>query len=107
MPNPAVTTTTDLAESVFFRPKKDENGFEPCRQSISALLLASIQEDKTKVMGLLHPDPAKPLDISMLSHIPFLRAANWPFESGEIITEWVIKSPKGFEVLHTFPIGNL
>jgi len=47
--------TTDLKNSVFFR---FSNGIvEPCRQSISAILLISILADSSLAVGILHPAP--------------------------------------------------
>jgi len=83
---------TSLEHSVFFR--FDENGsVEPCRQSISAILLVGLFHDSCSVVGLLHPEPAYCFPISLLPDIPFLRIANWPMTEGMIETEWIISDP--------------
>lgn len=87
-----VHLTTDLKDSVFFRFK---NGvLEPCRRSISAILLISIFADKSLVVGVLHPDPQYEFPIRLLPSVPFLRMKRWPPENHSIETEWVIHSPK-------------
>lgn len=84
--------TTDLKDSVFFRFR--DGIFEPCRQSISAILLISIFADKLYVVGILHPHPQHSFPISLLPSVPFLRMKKWPPENHGIETEWVIHSPK-------------
>lgn len=102
-PNPSISITTDLGESVFFRFDKDGH-VQPCRQSISAILLAHVHGDGTSVLGLLHPQPQVELPIGMLPNIPFLRASNWPFADGIIQTEWIIARPSAKRFIH-FPAG--
>jgi hypothetical protein len=83
--------TTDLQDSVFFR---FENGVvEPCRRSISAILLVSIFADKCLAVGILHPQPQHVFPIRLLPSVPFLRMKKWPPENHSIETEWVIHNP--------------
>ncbi len=101
-PNSSVSTVTDLKESVFF--KFDGSGrVEPCRRSISALILALIHGEGANLTGLLHPDPVVKFPIQMLAGVPFLRVSNWPFSDGKIETEWTIykPTPKKFFYLST------
>jgi hypothetical protein len=89
---------TDLDKSVFMRP--GPNGtIEACRQSISAILLVAVHGDKSEVHGILHPEPAYPLNVEFLPEIPFVRISRWPINDGKIFTEWVVGSPSG----HRFP----
>lgn len=90
--------TTDLKDSVFFRFKSGV--VEPCRQSISAILLVSIFADKSFVVGILHPHPQHVFPISLLPSVPFLRMSNWPPENYVIETDWVIHSPKPAAFYH-------
>ncbi|OPY65708.1 MAG: hypothetical protein A4E57_03072 [Syntrophorhabdaceae bacterium PtaU1.Bin034] len=90
--------TTDLKDSVFFRFR---NGIvEPCRQSISAILLVSIFADKSLIVGILHPHPQHVLPISLLPSVPFLQITKWSPENYVIEAEWVIHSPKPAAFYH-------
>lgn len=96
------TQYTALETSVFIKPGPDGT-IVPCRQSISAILLIAVYGDKSQVWGILHPQPAYPLNINFLPNLPFVRISPWPVADGKIMTEWVIASPEGFETPH-FPI---
>jgi hypothetical protein len=89
---------TDLKDSAFFRFKN--GAVEPCRQSVSAVLLVSIFGDKSLIVGVLHPDPQYPFPISLLRSVPFLRLKKWPPENSAIEMEWVIRSPRAAEFYH-------
>ena len=92
-PDPNVSEVTDLKESLFFRPD-GKGGIEPCRQSISAVLLSMIGRDgECIVYGALHPDAARPLPTNRLRDIPFARVHPWPPKDGLIQVEWVVSSP--------------
>jgi hypothetical protein len=96
--NKGIHLTTDLKNSVFFR---FNNGLvEPCRQSISVVLLVSIFADKALVVGILHPVPQHAFSIRLLPTVPFLRMKKWPPEGRGIETEWVVYSPKPAEFVH-------
>ncbi len=74
--DPKVYLTTDLKDSVFFRFK---NGIlEPCRKSISVVILLSVLGDKCLAVGILHPDPQHVFSIGLLPSVPFLRMKRWP-----------------------------
>ena len=90
---------TDLKNAIFMRPQPDGT-VEAVRKSISAILLVGVYGDKSEVWGILHPDPAYPLNVELLSKVPFVRVAHWPIVDGHISTEWVIGNPKGFESAH-------
>lgn len=92
VPNAKSQLITNLDNSVFFR--FNEKGLmEPCRQSISAILLAVLDSDSCLLLGVLHPQPSHFFDISCLPDVPFVQVANWPCLNGQIMTEWVIHNP--------------
>jgi len=93
---------TDLEKSVFMKP--GPNGtIVACRKSISAILMMAVHRNKSEVWGILHPEPAFPLNIAFLPDVPFVRVAQWPVVNGKILTEWVVASPSGYSA-HHFPI---
>lgn len=65
-------------------------GLEPdgtivaCRKSISAILLLAVYRDRFAVWGILHPEPARPMNIAYLPNVPFVRVSRWPIVDGEI-----------------------
>ncbi len=73
-----VGLSTDLKDSVFFRFKN--GSLESCRRSISAILLISIFDDKSLIVGILHPDPHYVFPIMIIPSVPFLRLKKWPPE---------------------------
>lgn len=90
---------TDLEKSAFMKP--GPNGtIVACRKSISAILLVAVHGNKSEVWGILHPEPAFPLNIAFLPDLPFIRIAQWPVLDGKILTEWVVASPTGHSVYH-------
>jgi hypothetical protein len=94
-----VRMTTDLRSSAFFAP--GENGqVVPRRQSVSAVLLIGLFGDQSNVVGLLHPAPARPLNIEPFREVPFLRVRNWPIVAGAIHSEWVVSSPEAKSFPH-------
>jgi hypothetical protein len=93
---------TDLRGSVFMKP--GHNGtIVACRKSISAILLVAMHRDSSDVWGILHPKPARPLNVAFLPDLPFVRIAQWPIVDGKIFTEWVIANPRG-HIVHHFPV---
>jgi hypothetical protein len=93
---------TDLESSLFIKP--GPNGtIIPCRQSISAILLIAVYGGQSEIWGILHPEPAQPLDYGFLPKLPFVRIAKWPIVDGKIFTEWVVANPNGYTAYH-FPI---
>jgi hypothetical protein len=93
---------TDLEKSVFMKP--GPNGtIVACRKSISAILLVAVHGNKSEIWGILHPEPAFPLNVAFLPDLPFVRIAQWPIVDGKILTEWVVASPTGHGAYH-FPI---
>ena len=95
-PKPSLGLETSLEESVFFRFQKGTDKLEPCRESISAILLCAIYEYDTRIVGLLHPVPNHEFPIQYLPSIPFVRVKEFPFENNSIHTEWATyKRTKG------------
>jgi len=90
---------TDLSMSAFMKPGPG-GSILPARQSISAILLIAVHGTESVVHGVLHPEPAYPLNERFLPDIPFLRIAEWPIADGRISTEWVIAHPEGRKVHH-------
>ncbi len=100
-PNPDSELVTDLRESVFFR--FSANGtIEPCRQSISAILLVQIFDDECRVVGILNPMPSVEFAISLLPSMPFVRVNPWPIQQNRIFTEWTIHNPGPKRFYYTF-----
>ena len=89
---------TNLKDSVFFKFK--DGKIESCRRSISAILLVSMLEDKSSIVGVLHPDPKYAFALDTLPTVPFLRLKNWPPEDEHIETEWVIRMPRPADFYH-------
>ncbi len=79
--------SSQLSNSVFFRFLKGR--IQPCRKTISAILLMAIFADQCQVSGLVHPDPNLVFDIKSLPEVPFFRLKSWPIINGIIETEWV------------------
>lgn len=80
---------TGLEDSVFFRFQKMTDKIEPCRQSISTILLCAIYGYDTRIVGILHPAPKYTFPINYLPSIPFVRLKEWPPENNILRTEWV------------------
>ena len=93
-----VGLSTDLKDSVFFRFK--DGSLEACRKSISAILLISIFNDKSLIVGILHPEPQYVFSIKLFPSVPFVKMKKWPLENNIIETEWVIDRPKAGEFCH-------
>jgi len=92
----------NLENSVFMRP--GPNGtIVACRQSISAILLVSVHGDKSELWGILHPEPAYPLNIAFFPNLPFVRLATWPIIDGKFTPEWIVAHPRGHSVRH-YPV---
>jgi len=98
--------TTNLRNSLFFRPGADRKTIVPCRQNISAILLIAVHGEHSEIYGILHPEPAFPLNIQFFPKLPFIRVKSWPITNGLISTEWVVTAPDGLSVPH-FAIERL
>lgn len=94
------TPVTNLSDSVFLKPGSAGANIEACRKSISAVLLISVHGNHSRVLGILHPEAAWPLDYRLLPTIHFVRLAKWPIADGIIETEWVIGDPEPHKFLH-------
>ena len=88
-PKPGLGLETNLEHSAFFRLDEKTGQLESCRHSISAILLCSVSDYRTLIVGVLHPDPIHKLPIKCLPSIPFVRLKKWPPENSKIQTEWV------------------
>lgn len=88
---------TDLRNSAFLVRRME--GVALKRKSISALLLASIWDDKLELVGMLHPKPAVEFDWSIMPEVPFLRL-EWPVRNDALRTEWVIAMPQAKSFYH-------
>jgi len=62
--------STELKSAAFVRPEQ-ESMWEHARQTISAILLCCPIWGSTKVVGALHPGPARPFDPMVLPTVPF------------------------------------
>lgn len=86
-----ITRSTDLKKSVFFRRNKNNpNEIEPCRQSVSAILLVPISGNLLSVTGILHPKPEYHFDIQNLPDVPFITVEPWPLEDMTVHTKWLV-----------------
>jgi hypothetical protein len=90
---------TNLENSLFIKPGR-ANNIVACRQSISAAMLISVNGRDCDMWGILHPEAAYPLNITVFSRVPFVRVAPWPIVDGRIFTEWVTTHPFGYSVQH-------
>ncbi len=89
--------TTDLRNAVFCNMGLLD-GFanpiiSPRRQSISAILLIAIHPRESRVVGLLHPEPANPFDPHWFPRVPYLRFQHWPITGNKAATEWILGEP--------------
>lgn len=86
--------TTDFAHAAFCSlGLLDASGNQmitPRRQSISAILLITIHPNESRVVGLLHPEPATAFDPNWFPKVPYLRFTHWPLTSGKVETEWIL-----------------
>jgi hypothetical protein len=93
-----------LKNSVFFRAARDRPEIEPARRSISAILLLQIDPDGGAIIGILHPEPAQPLDPNTFARIHFVRLREWPIQAGgRFGVEWIGPAPSPTSYPH-FPI---
>lgn len=93
-----IGVVTRLKDSAFFR---FSNGtIEPCKRSISAILLVTILADRSLIVGVLHPDPVYQFPINLLPSVPFLRLKEWPPKDNHLETEWIIDKPKPGDFVH-------
>lgn len=91
-------SVTNLKNAAFFRLEGDR--IIAARRSISAILLIALWDDQLETVGLLHPDPAIPLDYTIFGDVPFLRV-EWPIQGGRLRTEWVVGRPNPSRSFHT------
>lgn len=94
-----VGVATDLKDSVFFR--FNGKNIEPCKMSVSAILLVAIHADKSLIVGISHPEPKYPFPISLLPSVPFLRLKEWPPKDNHLETEWIVSKPTPGDFLHS------
>jgi len=81
----------DLKNSAFFKPDLlNPGGVRPARQAASAVILVSIAPAEIRPIGLLHPEPAKPLRLDVWYETPFMQLQNWPITNGRLGIEWTM-----------------
>lgn len=85
-------SVADLSNSVFFRFSKD-GAVEACRQSISAIVLMTIDAESAHLIGLLHPKAAIPFEHTTLEKVHFAYIRDWPPTSGVLEVEWAGPEP--------------
>jgi hypothetical protein len=86
-----VDNITDLTQSVFFRPERN-NPLEvvSARRAASAVLFVPILQKELRPIGILHPDAEYPVNLDYWYRVPFLRLTEWPIVSGKIKVEWTL-----------------
>ena len=94
--------STDLKHSVFYRPSglvdaSNVPTINPCRQSISTILLLTIRRDGANAVGLLHPEAAYPFNPAWFPKVPYVTFKN-PATATNIATEWIPGDPDEREV---------
>ena len=77
---------TLLESATFFRP--DGIGWAQARNCVSGIVFCGLGCIPPIVRGVLHPNPAFPLDRKLLPKIEFCRLRPG-YESGEMTTEWI------------------
>jgi hypothetical protein len=84
------TSEPDFGNSVFM--KRCANGDTVLRvRSVSAVLLVSLGTNPIEIVGLLHPDPVKPLDVRTFADVPFVRVRNWPLSPDrKVESQWTL-----------------
>lgn len=82
----ATYQTTDFERAAFLRP---DNSGEPAfaRCSISGVLLCGIGLRLQGPIGVLHPNPARPFDPTLLPRIQFGRV-EIDYRSGRLLVRW-------------------
>lgn len=94
------SVVTDLRASAFLKGDPATGEIKAQRPTISAVLLTSVAGDQSSVLGILHPEPRYPLDISAFPEIPFVHIKRWPIENGRIEIEWIVGQPTGRRFRH-------
>jgi len=61
---------TELHSAAFLRPDATQKVWY-ARSSISGLLLCGLGSEQPRVLGVLHPKPARPFDPAVLPHVEF------------------------------------
>jgi hypothetical protein len=93
----AVFHFTDLKNSVFFqRDELNPAKLVSRRRSASAVLLVCICPDRVRAVGVVHPDPAIPLDMKVLPEVPLLYLPSWPKTDGRLKPEWTLPTDPPF-----------
>lgn len=86
-----IAEITDLKQSVFFKPDKNNSDLVvSSRRVASAVLLVPILARELRPIGILHPDPAHPLSLDCWYRVPFLYLSEWPIVSGKIKIAWTL-----------------
>lgn len=81
-----IQQTSDLHAAAFLKFEKDDSiGF--ARSSISGMLLCGLSLKPTWVIGLLHPNPARPFPPALLSRVSF-GEVEVLHETGDLRVRW-------------------
>lgn len=91
---------TDLRYSVFL--ENDGRLSAKCK-SVSAVLLMTITESLSTVIGILHHEADFPLDVMNFPSVPFRRIV-WPVTARRINTEWATEATQIAYLWH-YPVG--
>lgn len=103
-----IDNITDLNQSVFFKPDKNNLGnIVPARRAASAVLLVPILARELRPIGILHPDAEHPLNLGCWYRVPFLRLSEWPIVSGKVKTEWTLPPNFRFRCTTVFVDSDL
>lgn len=89
-PDGGSVNATDLEKSAFLRLHNGE--VELTRRNISALLMCCLRSTTIEVVGILHPSPSIPMNLSHFERVPFLQI-EWPIRDGRMETKWVLANP--------------
>lgn len=87
---------TDLRHAAFLKlDQEGSNAIKSLRQSISAIILLPFDADRLVAypLGILHHDPARPLDPRVFPGIHFARLRESPRAGGSAVVEYVVHEP--------------
>ncbi len=91
--------STDLASSLFLH-LEDNGEITGRNQSISAVLLVSVGEDRSYVCGALNPAATQKFESESLWMVPFVYLKDWPIEGRDLRCEWTMGSTHSYAVEH-------
>lgn len=92
-------TYTDLSSSLFLR-LEDDGTITTKNSSISAVLLVSVNLDRSYVCGALNPAATHKFRSEALWMIPFAYLKDWPIENGRLRCDWTMGNQRTHIVEH-------